>query len=457
MKKFLIFITTFLLLVGTVLPAAASYNSEIELKADVALLISLNNEKGTVIFDKNADRKTAPASLTKIATAAVVLKNCSDLENTMVTVKQESIDSLVGTDSSLANIKPGEQLSMLELLYCMMVASGNDAAVVIADYMGGGNVSAFVEMMNALASELGCTNTHFSNPHGLDANDHYTTANDLAKITQYALSFPVFEKICSTTEYTLRATNVVKEERTLLTTNLVLNYQTGDYYEYASGVKTGHTDNAGRCVISKASKDGYEYLGIIMHAPFQDYTGDGLKDNGAFLECVEMFKWAFENIRYKSVCDTVQPVTAINVEHSWSTDHVRLVPKESKKLLIPDWMDSSNITLEPVEGTVPETMEAPIEKGQVIGKAKIVYTPDEANAEKIELGEVELVAAEEVKGSVILFIFGKIADFTHTTTFKVLVVMVILIVAFFILATVISNHRKKRDRIRVVKDYRRIK
>lgn len=457
MKKFLIFITTFILLAGTVLPAAASYNSEIELKADVALLISLNNEKGTVIFDKNADRKTAPASLTKIATAAVVLKNCSDLENTMVTVKQESIDSLIGTDSSLANIKPGEQLSMLELLYCMMVASGNDAAVVIADYMGGGNVNAFVDMMNSLAVELGCTNTHFSNPHGLDANDHYTTANDLAKITQYALSFPVFEKVCSATEYTLRPTNVVSEQRTLLTTNLILNDQTGYYYEYASGVKTGHTDNAGRCVISKANKDGYEYLGIIMHAPFEDYTGDGLKDNGAFLECVKMFKWAFENIRYKSVCDTVQPVTAINVEHSWSTDHVRLVPKESKKLLIPDWMDSSNVTLELVEGTVPETMEAPIEKGQVIGKAKIVYTPDEANAEKIELGEVELVAAEEVKGSVILFIFGKIADFTHTTTFKVLVVMVLLIVAFFISATVISNYRKKKDKIRVVKDYRRIK
>ena len=457
MKKFLIFLFTILLLAGTVLPAAASYNSEIDLKADVALLISLNNEKGTVIFDKNADKKAAPASLTKIATAAVVLKNCSDLENTMVTVKQESIDSLVGTDSSLSNIQPGEQFSMLELLYCMMVASGNDAAVVIADYMGGGSVSAFVDMMNELATELGCTSTHFSNPHGLDADDHYTTANDLAKITQYALSFPVFEKICSTTEYTLRATDVVKQERTLLTTNLILNYQTGYYYEYASGIKTGHTDNAGRCVISKASKDGYEYLGIIMHAPFEDYTGDGLSDNGAFLECVEMFKWAFENIRYKAVCDTVQPVTSINVENSWSTDHVRLVPKESKKLLVPDWMDSSNITLEPVEGTVPETMEAPIEKGQVIGKAKIIYTPDSEDGEKVELGEVELVAAEEVKGSVVLFIFGKIADFTHTTTFKVLIVMVILIIAFFIIATVISNHRKKRDRIRVVKDYRRIK
>ncbi len=457
MKKFLIFLLTLIMLAGTVFPAAASYNSEIDLKADIALLISLNNEKGTVIFDKNADKKAAPASLTKIATAAVVLKNCTDLENTMVTVKQSSIDSLVGTDSSLSNIQPGEQLSMLELLYCMMVASGNDAAVVTADYMGGGNVSVFVDMMNALAEELGCTSTHFSNPHGLDADDHYTTANDLAKITQYALSFPVFEQVCSTTEYTLRATNVVSEERTLLTTNLILNYQTGYYYEYASGIKTGHTDNAGRCVISKASKDGYEYLGIIMHAPFEDYTGDGLSDNGAFLECVDMFEWAFANIRYKAVCDTVQPVTSVNVEHSWAADHVRLVPKESKKLLVPDWMDSSNITLEPVEGTVPETMEAPIEKGQVIGKAKIIYTPEKEGEEPVELGEVELVAAEEVKGSVILFIFGKIADFTHTTTFKVLVVMVILIIAFFIIATVISNHRKKRDRIRVVKDYRRIK
>lgn len=454
MKKILIFISSFLILVSTVMPAFASYNSELDVKADVALLISLNNDKDTVIFDKNANRKSAPASLTKIVTAALALKNCPDPENTMITVKKSSLDALIGTDSSLAGIKAGEQLSMVELLYCLMVASGNDAANVIADYIGGGSIDNFVKMMNDLAAELGCTGTHFANPHGLDDPNHYTTANDLAKFTKYALSFPLFEKICSVTDYTLRATNKRGEPLKLLTTNLMLNSQTGYYYEFASGIKTGHTDEAGRCVISKAGKDGYEYLAVVMHAPFEDYTGDGLKDNGAFLECVKMFKWAFKNIRYKTICDTVQPITVVGVENSWSTDHVRLVPKESKKLLVPDWIDASTVTIEPVEGTVPESIDAPVKKGDVVGKAKIYYVPEKEGAERIELGEVELVSAEDIKGSVFLAIVGKISDAAHSTTFKVLVVMAVLAVAFVVVATVMGYYQKKKNKIHIVKNYK---
>lgn len=466
MKKGIIFLSVLLIFITSLITPASAYNAELDLKADIALLVSLNNSKGTAVISKNPDKKSAPASLTKIITAAVALKNCPDLENTMVTVSNEAIDLLVGTDSSLSGIVRGETLSMLELLYSMMVASGNDAANAIAYHIGNGSIDAFVAKMNELAAELGCTNSSFKNPHGLDQEGHYTTAADMAKFTEYALGYPVFKQICDTAKYELRATNKRPEPTTLLTTNLILNEQTGYYYEYASGVKTGHTDNAGRCVIVTASKDGYEYLGIIMKAPFEDYTNDGLKDNGAFLECVKMFKWAFSHIRYKTICDTIQTVSAVNVENSWATDHVRLVPKETKKMLIPASVSSADIIIEPIKETLPESISAPVEQGQVIGKAKIYYKEkaedNKGNYEngaynKVEIGEIEIVAAESAKGSFILTAWSKIKAAVHHWIFKVILGIIGLAIIFVVAVNVIYNYKKKKNRIRVVKDFKNLK
>ena len=156
MKRAISLFLTVLLLLSPLcmVHSAASYNSELDTSANIVLLMSLDN--GAVIFDKNADQKAAPASLTKITTAILVLENCKNLDE-VITVKQSSIDAISGTNSSTAGLMPGEQISIRNLLYCLLVKSANEAAVILADYVGGGSVSKFVDMMNEKAEELGVT------------------------------------------------------------------------------------------------------------------------------------------------------------------------------------------------------------------------------------------------------------------------------------------------------------
>ena len=280
MKRFISVFLAFVLTVLVVLPfcaieSNAAFNNSLETDADIVLLVSLDND--TVIFDKNADKVSAPASLTKITTAILTIENCEDLD-AIVTIKQSTINAISGTNSSTAGLKVGEEISVRNLLYCMMVKSANEAALALADYIGG-SVSNFVQMMNDFVMDMGCENTHFDNPHGLDSPGQYTTARDLAMITKHALTLPLFEEIVNTVSYKLPATNK-SGERNLLSTNWMINPNFKTYYlKYAQGIKTGTTTNAGHCIISKASKDGYNYLAVVMGAPAEDVTGAGNPDN----------------------------------------------------------------------------------------------------------------------------------------------------------------------------------
>ena len=161
-----------------------------------------NLDTGAVVYEKSADEKMYPASTTKIMTYVVVADNVADFDGTMVTINQSVIDGL-DPESTVMGLSDhiGEQYSIRELLYGMMLPSGNDAALVLADYVGSG-IAGFVEKMNAKAAELGCTNTHFANPHGLFDSQHYSTARDMATIAKYAATTQSFMDICNTESYT---------------------------------------------------------------------------------------------------------------------------------------------------------------------------------------------------------------------------------------------------------------
>ena len=173
MKKAIIFLFTLCVILSCIAPvgAGALYNSAVKTETEIFYVESLDT--GTVLFEKSSTEKAAPASLTKIVTAAVALKNCDDL-NVVITVPEYCIRLLDGTGSSMSGIKAEEEITMSALLNCLLVSSGNEAALIIADYVGNGSVADFVQMMNDLAAEVGCVNTHFMNPHGLDEPDHYT-------------------------------------------------------------------------------------------------------------------------------------------------------------------------------------------------------------------------------------------------------------------------------------------
>lgn len=419
MKRFISLLLTVLIFISPafILQASANYNSELETEADIVLLFSLDD--GTVIFDKNSNKKTAMASLTKIITAVVVLENCENLEQ-KITVPEYCISLLRGTKSAPAVLKADEELTVRQLLYCLMVKSANESANILADYIGGGSIEKFVAMMNEFVASIGCTDTHFENPHGLDSENQYTTAKDLALIVKHAMNLPSFMEICNTNKYTLEKTNK-SDERNFYNSNWLINanYHTY-YYKYVQGIKAGTTEKAGCCVVSKASKDGYNYCCIILNAPSKDLNGDGTKENLAFTESKRLYKWVFENIRLEKIADVSQIVTVVDVKLSFDADHVRLIPANDVTALVPTGSDEGSVLIQPIEKETPKQINAPVKKGEVIGKANILY------ADSV-IATVDLVAAEDVSVNVFLWIFHAIKVVVTSPVFIILVVLASII------------------------------
>lgn len=370
-----------------VLPAHAAYNAEVEFESDIVYMESL--DQGTVIFNKNADKKTPMASLTKITTAMVVLEKADDLQR-VCTVTQDELDELAGTNSSTAGLIDGEQLTVEQLLYLLMVHSANEAAIILAHEFSG-TTAAFVEEMNAYAAKLGCKDTHYLNPHGLDAEGHYTTARDLALIIRHALQNDEFTKIVGTPVYEMEATNKRDATKYNNTNSLLVP---GSYYSYTpcKGIKTGTTAEAGYCLASYASQNGYTYLTIIIQGAegWKNRTYSG--GNTAFNETIRAYKWVFDNIKLTPIATPKDKVTQVNVDLGRKKDKVTLVPAQEVQALIPSSIDSSGISIELIPESLPKEILAPIKPGDKIGKAKVLYAGE-------ELTTVDLAASEEVKRS----------------------------------------------------------
>lgn len=419
-------------------PASASFNSLLETEADVVMLI--NTDTGDVIFDKNASKRTAPASLTKIVTCMLVLENCEDL-NTVVTAKRECIEGLYALNAATAGIIAGEQLTVDELLHCLMIPSAADAANILADFIGG-SIDDFVVMMNDFVKKLGCENTNFINPSGLDNGDTnmYTTAEDLYKITSYALQNPQFRDLCSILKYQIRPTEKYPNIRYLNNTNKMLNSAYKDYYcPYVYGVKTGTTGLAGHCVITTASKNGYNYMLIVLNAPQYDIDGDGVEENVAFTDSKKIYEWAFNNIVLTKVTSKTDIVTVVDVKYNWKKDHIALVPEEEISALVPTGTETASLQIRPIESETAKTVNAPIKKGDVIGKAEVLYG-DELVA------TVNLVASEDISGSVILRIGGFLGFLFRTPVMKILVCLAVVLLVVYILLIVRRNRIRAKKR-----------
>lgn len=445
MKKRLTFFISIMLiltlLAPTILsiPASATYNDELEFESDIVYLV--NVDKGTVIFNKNANKKTAMASLTKLTTCIVVLENCDDLD-AEVTVKQSVLDTLAGTNSSTAGITTGEILTVRELLYLMMVKSANEASCILADYVAG-DIDTFIDMMNELAEKVGCKNTHYTNTHGLDDDDHYTTAADLAKILEYGLKNETFKEIIGTQSYTLKKTNKRDDDVIYSNTNTLLNSaSTLYYYEPCKGGKTGSTTNAGHCLASYATKNGYTYICVVINAPYQD-TGKGYKVNYAFRESIFAYEWAFENMKLKTVASTTDVVTDIPVSLARKTDHVRLVPAEDVTALIPASAEESSILVEAVQNTLATDVKAPVKAGTKLGTAEIKYAGE-------TIATVDLVAGEDVSRSIIATIGYGIKCFLTSTFMKVIYILIATCILIIILLRYYNKNVRRNARVKVV-------
>ena len=424
--------------------SAATFTIDFEPESEGVVLVNLDTN--TTVYEKNADERLEPASITKIMTYVVVCDHVEDLENTKTTVSENINRELTGTGSSMSGVITGEELSILELLNLMMVPSGNDAALVLAEYVGGGDWHTFVDMMNEQAEELGCEDTHFANPHGLHDEQHYTTPRDMVKITQYALNLPYFTEITDQLYYTLRATNKSAEPRTVYSTNLMLNQNLNGgeyYYPYTKGIKTGSHDQAGYCLVSMAVKGGYSYLCVAMGCPY--YTSSGEKNHhGEMLDTKKLYQWAFENLKMTSVVQQGDPQGEVGLEYAWNRDTLLVEAAQNFNTILPSSVKPSSIV---VTTDLPKSIEAPVEKGQKIGTATLSYAGQ-------ALTTIDLVASESVERSNLLHTLSQVQQVITSKWFILIIGVILTLLVIYIIIAVIYN--RKRRNLKKVKKYRKM-
>ena len=345
--------------------AAMSLGTSEKLTDTANALLIYERGSGTMVYTWNADGRIYPSSMVKLMTAVVALEN-SQLSD-RVTVTSKAL-SYVEMGSVSAGLKAGEELTMEDLLYCMMVASANDAATVIAEYVGGSQ-DAFVAMMNEKAAELGCLDTHYSNAHGLHDEDTYTTARDVCRILDYALENPDFQAMFCATVYTVPATNM-SDAREILTTNWMMSTDTSKRYydERVTGGKTGATDAAGRCVAFTAEGNGMEVLCIVMGAK-ATYAEDGTIERfGSFEEGVELIDYALENFQYRQVFYAGQALAQYAVENG--ANDVVTQPETDVSTVLPVDLDEDALNWVYAESG---SISAPVAQGQKLGVVQVWY------------------------------------------------------------------------------------
>lgn len=335
---------------------------EPNINSEAGLLIEIKS--GNILFSKNANAKMYPASTTKMMTAILTLENCE--LNEKATVSKNAIN-LVPSGYTNAKLVAGEEMTIEDLLYGLMLNSANEAANVLAEHISG-SIEAFAELMNAKAKELGCTNTHFVNANGMHNENHYTTAEDLAKIGIYCMKNEAFRKIVSTVEYELPATNLyTKNDRIMKNTNALINPKSQYYYEYAIGIKTGFTTQAGNCLVSYAQKDGTEIICITLKAGSS--TGSS---SYRFADSKNLLEYGFEAFSNQEIIKKGKIIETVQVKNATNeTKYLNIVTKDT----ISDFI-SNNIRLSDLEAktNLDTELAAPIAKGKKLGT--ITYTID---------------------------------------------------------------------------------
>ena len=277
---------------------------EYSCSAKSAVMIEASTKR--IVYNKNEHQTLPMASTTKIVTAITVIENCDDLDK-VITIDK----SCVGVSGTSIYLKEGEQISIRELLYGLMLRSGNDASVALAMEVGG-SVEKFCDMMNEMAKSVGAKNSSFKNPHGLDEQGHYTTASDLALITAHALENKDFAEIVKTKS--IKICEGKDNFRYLVNKNKLLNKLDG-----CIGVKTGFTDDAGRCLVSACERDGLRFVCVVFNC------------GPMFEESFDMFNLAFQKFRMVEILPSYFYVKNVEVKNG-DKDNVGLYSKNGLSL-----------------------------------------------------------------------------------------------------------------------------
>lgn len=401
-------------------------------------IFMINLDTGETIVDINGDEERAPASLTKIMTAVVMLEEIGydedTLKSTYVSAGTDAFDELYDTGASTADIQPDEKVSYYDLLAALMIPSACEAANIIAINVAG-SIPEFCDMMNEKAEELGMDNSHFSNAHGLFTQQNYSSAHDMAILSKYAVErFSVFRDIVAMSSYQMESTDYHPTGSTILNTNLMLNSYTDYFYSYCKGIKTGSLDSAGRCLSSYATYDGTTYLIVTMGAPMNKlaedipkgeedpdsiYGGDYVYYN--ILDHIALYDWAFSMLVQTDFINESSEIRDVEVAYGKELDYANLKPANGYSQMWP-----MNVDVDDVEKiiTVKENIVAPVEEGDVLGQMELRYNGE-------TLATIDLISTTKVIRSDSKTKIKIIKSYFDSNVFKITLTAVILCICLY--------------------------
>ncbi|MDE6797398.1 MAG: serine hydrolase [Ruminococcus sp.] len=447
MKKFLSALTAILMTLPFLcVPKADAVNFTLKttLQSESVVLVNLDNNM--IINEKNADVRQMPGPLVNIMTAVVVLENCQNI-NQEIMIEEEVCNAIYDTeypdDIRLADMYVEDRFTVTDLLYAMMLTSSMEASQTLAYYVGGSNVDNFVNLMNQKAEELGLENTHFTNPTGLYDENQYTSARDMAKLTQYALNVSIFEQIATTYTYKPTVPNNVNHEDFnewyWNHSNEMMNPESEYYYNSAKGIKTANLQEYGRNIIAIASKDGNNYLAVLLKSPMTDEWGNQIYSH--IEDAMTIFDWAFTHLSYQVLLADTAEVGELPVELASGNDYVLARPKNEVTMLWYDEIDVAVVNKYDIKW-YNKFLYAPVKKGDPLGEVTLKYNGE-------ELGTVELVAVSDVERSTSKYNLYAVKQFISSKWFRnTLIVSILLCVIYItvcIYCYVIYRNRKREE------------
>lgn len=400
LKKYLLLILMTILIfinlyINPVQANTSTTSKDIELFSKGAVLMDATT--GKLLYGKNETEKLYPASTTKILTAILAIENCKLTDK--ITASHDAVMSIPSGYSNAA-IQPDETLTCQELLDMFLIHSANEIGNIFAEHISG-SIENFAKLMNKKASEIGCKNTHFTNPSGIHDEEHYSTAYDMALIARYCMQNKTFRNIVSKVSCTIEPTEKY-EERYFRNTNDLIDPASKYYYENTIGIKTGYTSQAKHCLISGYLKNNFELITVVLGA------GSSAE---RYSDTTKLFEYGYSNYEIKKIANKNSKIEEITIENATKdTENLSLLLKEDITGVVPAKLNLSSVT---PTIKLNENISAPISQGDILGKITYnidgsSYSSDLIAERSVEELDIKLILSQIALALFVLFIFSNL-------------------------------------------------
>ena len=427
MKKFCAILFSFVLVLMLALPVAAEdaagesdslFDTAPALTAPAGYVVNLDTN--IVVYEKNSETQLSAASLTKMMTTLLLLENYQDQLDSISLTAPSYIYDLIweqSTNASTADIRRGETQSLRNLLYAMLLPSGNEAAYIVADYMGGGSIDNFVAMMNDEAKAVGCTGTTFVDPCGLNPNN-ITTARDAYHILRALTAYDVFATVIATPSYDMGTNDRYTTPGTYIIQNTDKLVTNSSYHrDYTRGGKTGSLGEW-QNFAGWHTQDGISYISVVLNVP---YEADPDQARPALYETAQLMDVIFGSFTIAAALDPTQPITEIPVDYATQSDTVMLYPTDNMMTLLPK---EGGAALTEQTFNLPKSIAAPVRQGDVVGTVTLTIEGE-------VIGTTDLIAGSDVARNQVLYTIARVGEFFSSTYFKVVVMLTMIVVAVY--------------------------